>query len=189
VHTEAAGSADSFWTGLGAVRRDAFESVSGFDAERFPRPAMEDIDLGRRLAAAGYRIRLDPAIRGTHLKRWTVAEMVRVDFAGRGLPWTRMLLEEGQPSASLNLSPRHRASAGASLLIVTALAARRPRLALAGLLALLGLNGRFYRLIWRRRGPGEALLAIPLHLIHHLTGVAAAASALVLHLLGPRRER
>ena len=187
VHVEGAGGAETFWAGLGAVRRDAFVGAGGFDAERFPGPSVEDIDLGMRLAASGHRIRLDPSIRGTHLKRWTVGTMVRVDFARRGVPWTRLMLERGRAGVGLNLAPRHRASAAASVLAVAAAAARRPRLALAGVLALVVLNLRLYVLIWRRRRPAEALLAIPLHLIHHLTGVAAAAGGLGAHILGRGR--
>src|SRR5205807_8681242 len=62
----------TFWAGLGAVRRDAFEAVGGFDAERYLVPSVEDIDLGARLATTGHRIELDPAVQGTHLKAWSL---------------------------------------------------------------------------------------------------------------------
>jgi GT2 family glycosyltransferase len=189
VHSEGSGEAETFWAGLGAVRREAFDAVGGFDAVRFPRPSIEDVELGIRLAGAGHRIRLDPAIQGTHLKRWTLTEMVRTDFAGRGVPWTRLLLEAGEPSSALNLSPRHRLGAALSMIVAGALALRRPRLALAGVLAMIGLNGRLYALIWRRRGPVEATLAVPLHIVHHLTAAAAAAAGLAAHLLGGKDAR
>lgn len=92
VHTSSPGETTSFWAGLGAVRREAFEAAGGFDGRRFPRPSIEDVELGTRLSAQG-RIVCDPAIRGTHLKRWTLVSMFRTDFAGRGIPWTRLLLE------------------------------------------------------------------------------------------------
>src|SRR5262249_15545021 len=60
VHTSSAGPATTFWAGLGAVRRDAFFAVDGFDEHRYRVPSIEDIDLGARLHAAGYRIVLDP---------------------------------------------------------------------------------------------------------------------------------
>ena len=187
VHTEGSGEAETFWAGLGAVRRDAFEAIGGFNAERFPVPSIEDIDLGMRLASVGHRIKLDPSIQGTHLKRWTLGEMVRVDYAQRGVPWTRMLLESGEPSAALNLSPRHRIGALLSVLTAGALLLRRPRLALAAVLALVALNGQLYALVWKRRSPLEAVASLPLHILHHLTAVAAAASGLLSHLLGPGR--
>lgn len=53
VHQQAAGPAATFWAGLGAVRREAFLSVGGFDPERYPTASIEDIELGTRLAPVG----------------------------------------------------------------------------------------------------------------------------------------
>ena len=71
-----------------------------------------------RLCAAGARIALDPAVRGTHLKRWTLRSMVRTDFAARGAPWVALALERGGAGGSLNLSARHRVAAAAALATV-----------------------------------------------------------------------
>ena len=76
----------------GAVRADAFRAAGGFDAERYELPSVEDIDLGTRLTANGGRIVLDPLLQGTHLKRWTLADMVRTDFWQRGVPWVELVL-------------------------------------------------------------------------------------------------
>ncbi|MDX6482586.1 MAG: hypothetical protein QOE95_357, partial [Gaiellaceae bacterium] len=67
VHQTSRGPATTFWAGLGAVRKAAFEAEGGFDAARYPEPSVEDIELGMRLVASGRRIELDPAIQGTHL--------------------------------------------------------------------------------------------------------------------------
>jgi GT2 family glycosyltransferase len=75
IHQSSRRVAQSFWAGLGAVRATAFLSVGGFD-EPFPRPCVEDIDLGYRLTTAGHRVLLDSAIRGCHLKRWTLRSLV-----------------------------------------------------------------------------------------------------------------
>jgi hypothetical protein len=182
VHAAAAGDASTFWAGLGAVRRETFDEVGGFDADRFPLPSVEDIDLGIRLSAAGHRISLDPAVQGTHLRRWTLGEMIRVDLLRRGIPWTRLVLESGASRDALNLSPRHRAGMAASVLVALGLCARRPRLALLGLVASVALNARLYALVLRRRGPGQAAAAVVLHLVHHLTAAAAAVAATVAHL-------
>jgi cellulose synthase/poly-beta-1,6-N-acetylglucosamine synthase-like glycosyltransferase len=190
VHLEAAGDATSFWAGLGAVRRRAFERVGGFRADRFPEPSVEDIDLGMRMRAAGATIRLDPAIQGTHLKRWGLGEMVRIDFARRGVPWARLLLDSGGASPGLNLAPRHLAGSAASLAIAAGLLLRRPRLLALGLGALLAAQAPFYRLVWRRRGPGQAAASVPLHVLHNLTGAAAGVVAVGAHLAeraGPKR--
>ena len=70
VHQQSGGDATTFWAGLGAIRRDVFVAVGGFDERMdrdwislFRRSSVEDIELGMRLAAAGWRIVLDPASR------------------------------------------------------------------------------------------------------------------------------
>jgi glycosyltransferase involved in cell wall biosynthesis len=182
VHQESAGPAETFWAGLGAIRRSAFP---GFDAERYPAASVEDVELGLRLTAAGARIVLDPLLQGRHLKAWTLATMIHTDFARRGLPWAELLLEDGRGSAALNLGPRHRLSALAAL----GLLVRRPRVAAASVGALLVLNHRFYALLLRREGPVRAAAGVGLHAVHHLTGVAAAATALGRSARGRRATR
>jgi hypothetical protein len=94
VHQTSSPEAQTFWAGCGAVRRAAFERLRGFDGARYPRPSIEDIELGRRMRAAGMRIRLVPEVQVKHLKRWTVADIVRTDVLARGVPWARLLLDD-----------------------------------------------------------------------------------------------
>jgi hypothetical protein len=180
VHLEGAGAAETFWAGLGAIRRSAFP---GFDAERYPAASVEDVELGLRLAASGARIVLDPRVQGRHLKAWTLATMTHTDFARRGLPWAELLVEYRRGSTALNLGPRHRLSALAAL----GLLPRRSRPASAAVL--LVLNRRFYALLLRREGPARAAAGVGLHALHHLTGVAAAATALGRSARGRRATR
>ncbi|MEZ5100659.1 MAG: glycosyltransferase [Thermoleophilia bacterium] len=86
VHAAAGGPAETFWAGLGAVRADAFHAAGGFDGDGFHRPSIEDVELGARLRRAGGRIVLDPTIRGTHLKRWTLRSMLVTDVHQREAP-------------------------------------------------------------------------------------------------------
>jgi len=191
IHVAGAGPAETFWAGLGAVRRDAFAAAGGFDASRFPRSSVEDIDLGMRLVAAGGRIVLDPSIQGTHLKAWTLPSMLRTDFARRGVPWVVLLLRAGRdaPRAGLNLGWRHRLSALASVAAAGAALARRP-VAATSALALLGwLNRDLYALLARRRGPAAAVLGVGLHALHHLAGAAAVPVGGAVHLRQARRAR
>ena len=173
VHQEGGGPAATFWAGLGAVRREVFDAAGGFDAARYPRPSIEDIELGARLAALGAKIVLDPAVQGTHLKAWTLAEMVRTDFSARGIPWVELLLGGGASASALNLGWRHRLSAVASLAVVGGLVLRRPAAAAAAAGVLVALNGPFYALLARRRGVFQATLGVALHAVHHLTAVAS----------------
>jgi Glycosyl transferase family 2 len=182
VHHASPGPAETFWAGVGAVRKDAFERSGGFDERRYPRPSIEDIELGVRLSEAGDRLLLDPAIQGTHLKRWTLASMVRTDLLDRGVPWTMLLLERRRVPSGLNLGWRHRASALASVLIVVSLARGRPRAALPPAVALVALNRRFYALLARRAGSGTAVAGVGLHVLHHATGALALALGVARHL-------
>ena len=111
VHQTGAGPAETFWSGLGAVRRTDFLEVGGFDGTRYPHPSIEDIELGHRLTVAGGRLRLDPTIQGTHLKRWTLRSMLWTDFARRGAPWVALQLRTRRIASTLNCSWRHRVSA------------------------------------------------------------------------------
>jgi len=183
VHHESPGGAQTFWTGLGAVRRDAFERVGGFD------PALdwlEDVDLGMRLSSEGARIELDPTIQGTHLKHWSLIGMVKTDFVGRAMPWMELMLRAGGSSSVLNLGWRHRLSALSALTMAGGLVTRRPRVVLLGTGAMLILNRRFYGLLRRRMGVRGAAAGVGLHAIHHLIGIAAVPVALAKHLTRAR---
>jgi GT2 family glycosyltransferase len=185
VHHQAAGPATTFWAGLGAIRRDAFLAAGGFDADRYPNPSIEDVELGMRLHRGGARIELDPALLGTHLKQWTLARMMRTDLLARGAPWVALLLRERSHSTALNLGWRHRLSAAAAVCTVALGALRRPAPAACALGAFVLINRPFHALLWRRTSPAQAAAGVLLHLVHHLAGVAAVPVGAVAHL----RER
>jgi GT2 family glycosyltransferase len=187
VHQSSAGPAMTFWAGLGAIRRDVFARAGGFDADRYTESSIEDIELGMRVAASGARIRLDPTLQGTHLKRWTLATMMRTDFRGRGVPWVALLAREDTAPTALNLGWRHRLSAAASIILISSLATRRPRQAALALATLVGLNASFYGLLVRRRGPAEAVLGVGLHAVHHLTAACAVPVGILAHVRERRR--
>jgi hypothetical protein len=186
VHQNAPGPATTFWTGLGAVRREAFESIGGFDETV---EFMEDIDLGMRLSAVGARIELDPLVQGKHLKRWSVWSMIRTDFIGRGVPWVRLLLRHRGSTTALNLGWRHRLSALAALTGSVSLLRRDSRGTALSAVTLVALNRSFYALLWRRRGATAATAGVFLHALHHLASTAAVPVGLLLHLLDALRRR
>jgi cellulose synthase/poly-beta-1,6-N-acetylglucosamine synthase-like glycosyltransferase len=109
VHQDSLEEATTFWSGCGAIRRSVFTKMGGFSA-RYKRPSIEDIELGMRLHAAGHRIMLNKRIQVTHLKRWTLWSIVKTDVLDRGVPWTKLMLEEGSMPNDLNLKVSQRIS-------------------------------------------------------------------------------
>lgn len=183
IHQTSAGPATTFWSGLGAVRRTTFESCGGFDADRFPHPSIEDVDLGMRFAGKGARVILDPSIEAVHRKGWTLRTMVRTDFWRRGVPWVGLLARSRACSSALNLGWRHRLSAGVCVGGLAAAIMRRP-LGVAGAGGLLvALNLPFYALLLRRRGPLEAIAGVGLHVVHHLTATTSVPVGLAMQAL------
>jgi hypothetical protein len=172
IHKESGGPAKTFWAGFGAVRRAAYEAVGGFD-ERFERPSIEDIDLGYRMTAAGYRILLDPRLAVCHLKRWTVKSMITSDVFDRGIPWTQLILRYRQFGGDLNVKDSYKVcvvvayTALASLLL--GVLDRRFLLGVPlGLAGLAYLSRDYYAYFLEKRGFGFALLVFPLHVVYHL---------------------
>jgi hypothetical protein len=180
VHQHGDPSASTFWAGCGAVRRDIFLALGGFDERRFPRPSIEDIELGYRLRAAGHRIVLDKGLQGTHLKRWTLRSVVRTDVTCRAIPWARLNLDRQTSCSDLNLKASQRASAALVGLAgaCTPLAALHPGfvgVAAAAALAVVLLNREFFGFLRRRHGLPFAAACVPLHLLYFFYSGASYA--------------
>ena len=197
VHSCNAGEATTFWAGCGAVRADAFMTVHGYDAEAYPRPQIEDIDLGYRLHGAGFRIVLDPAIQGKHLKRWTLRGMLRTDLRDRAVPWMRLLLARGEAAEAgpLNLQIQERVFTAlvglACLTPVAALLSLDARWLVLGLvLTLIVVLGNLPLFAWfgRTRGWLFALRVVPLRLLFYVTSGLGAAWAIATYRVQPARR-
>ena len=173
----------TFWTGCGAVRREIFRQLGGFD-ESYPVPCIEDIEFGYRLTDAGYRIGIDPELQVTHLKAWDAAGMIRTDVLQRAAPWAELLLKRGGAENNLNVDRRSRMSvlAVGGMLASGVAAPFRPRLALPvtvlSACAFLGLNFPFYKYLAQRRGVGFAVRTLPWHVLYY--GCSGAGFALAL---------
>ncbi|MFO0006365.1 MAG: glycosyltransferase family 2 protein, partial [bacterium] len=59
THHSHGGLTSTFWAGCGAMRRDRFLALGGFDTV-YGQPSIEDVELGLRLWRQGGRILLDP---------------------------------------------------------------------------------------------------------------------------------
>jgi cellulose synthase/poly-beta-1,6-N-acetylglucosamine synthase-like glycosyltransferase len=185
VHQTSRPEATTFWGGCGAVRRSALFAVGGFD-ESYAAASVEDIELGARLRAAGGVLRLDRGLQVKHVKRWTLVSVLRSDLFRRALPWARVMLRERRMPDDLNLRTRHlvsaAVSAGLALLLVPAALHSGWRLVEGALLAtFVLLNRAFLLFLWKRRGPALPLVAVPLHLLHNLAGIAGFALAVAGH--------
>src|SRR5687768_464411 len=191
VHLMSAGESDTFWAGCGAIRRSTFDAVGGFDEVRYPRPQIEDIDLGYRLHDRGFRTLIEPAIQGAHLKRWTFAGALRTDLLDRGIPWVRLLLERERLTKPANLNLKQGESlkialvGTALLLLLLAWPVRRPELLVPAGVALalvLASNHALFGWFLRREGPMFAIAVLPFNLWYYAVSGMAVAAGLWLHL-------
>ncbi len=110
-HQKGKAEASTFWAGCGAVRKDKFLELGGFDIDRYQRPSIEDIELGYRMRANGGKIRLLHDLHATHLKEWTLTSMIHTDVFCRAIPWTRLMLNDVGMTDDLNVGFAERARA------------------------------------------------------------------------------
>ena len=186
THQHGSPDAQTFWAGCGAIRRDVFLSVGGFD-ESYRLPSVEDIELGYRLRQASYCIRLVPEWQVKHMKKWHLRDLFVTDIGRRAIPWTRLLRRESRLDNDLNIDHRARISAslvGAGFAALIVGAFWRPALLIGSLLLSLAtaLNWNFYRFLARTGGWPFAIASIPLHWLYYL----GASAGFVLGHLGPR---
>lgn len=194
VHTRSAGPAETFWAGCGAIRRDAFIAAGTYDEWRYTRPQIEDVELGHRMRALGYRIVLHPEIQGSHMKRWRFRDVIKADFNDRGVPWTRLLIRHGTMTrtTTLNLANVEKLNTillwvAVVLLGVAAVTRSSAWVGRAGavLLVVIALNLPLYAFFRRERGFLFALGVIPLHMLYYLNnGLAVIYGALLHHVIG-----
>lgn len=181
AHHESAGTVATFWAGCGAVKAPAFRTAKGFDERKFPRPQIEDVELGYRLARLG-SILLDPEIQCKHLKHWTVASMMRTDFRDRAVPWVKLLLSresaKGASTPSLGMravmgTATAGATAAAAFLAIATLNVWALVATIAFVAVCLALNANFYRFLFERGGVRLLLVGIPLHLLYQIESAVA----------------
>jgi GT2 family glycosyltransferase len=172
VHQNGEREAVTFWSGLGAVRREAFCAVGGFD-EAPVVAKIEDIELGTRLIRRGGRIRLVPTALGTHCKDWTITQLWRTDIFYRAIPWALLLARGACVGGHLNGANRERWSAlfaylslfgltGSILSVWCSIAF------IIFLLPYLVLNRGLLQLMLRRGGAMALLAGVVLHWIYHM---------------------
>lgn len=189
THLQGAGDAETFWSGFGAVRRKAFVAVHGFDPAVTTGADVEDIHLGYRLRAAGFRIVLDPTLQVQHHKHYTIRGMIASDIYHRAVPWTRTMLQLRTFDKDLNLRRGSMVAAAASAALpVTAVAAiwlGPPALAGTALVAgaWLALNRRFLLYVartWSLRGAFQTAGFLYLYFLYGILGAGMGTAAFLL---------
>lgn len=182
THQTASPDAFTFWTGCGFVRRSVFDELSGFDpGQRF----LSDVEFGYRMHLAGKRVRVDRDIQVVHHKRYDLAGLLRSDFHGRAVPWTRLMMKHRTVKQDLNLKPSNVLSVPLSYLVALALLTLPVlgvvslAMAVLGLGVLAVLNRAFLGFVRAREGLGGAVAALLVQWgIYLLSGVGVAAAVL-----------
>lgn len=192
VHQEGGEESFTFWGACGAIRREIYLDIGGFD-ERYDQPSIEDIELGYRLHAAGHEMALCKDIQVKHLKRWTGFSMVKTDLLCRAIPWARLIMQSGCMKRDLNLKQSARLSVALVYLMLLSLAAAipfQPALWVFGACAilLLVLNHHFYGFLARKKGMIFSLLAIPVHWLYFFYCGLGYLCAKLLVLLDSKNE-
>ncbi|MBE9046177.1 glycosyltransferase family 2 protein [Pleurocapsales cyanobacterium LEGE 10410] len=173
VHQQGKEDASTFWAGFGVVKRSLFLSLGGFDLKRYPRPSIEDIELGYRLKEAGANIYLAKNLQVKHHKAWKLFGLIKTDVFDRGIPWTKLLINnESNVINDLNLQTSSRISVVATYSLISCIFASIFNLATlipGSMLAvlLLYLNWDVYRFFYHKRGIIFAVKVIPMHLLYY----------------------
>jgi hypothetical protein len=131
-----------------------------------------------RVRANGGRIHLDPDLRCKHHKSWTLLSMIKTDVLHRAVPWTQLILKQGEIPTTLNLDWNNRICGATAVLalVIGALgiavggtpmrAAFILALVLQGTLA--WMHRDFYWLCFRRGGAIFGLTAFALHWLFYV---------------------
>ena len=183
THLKSAQSPVVFFTSIAAVRRAAFERAGGFDPG-FGAPSVEDTDFGQRLLDARAGMKLLPGLTGGHLKSYTLAEVLKLDFK-RSRDLTRYMLRHRKDTGRLGrtcFDSKDRLAVMAAGLAPLGLVGLALGLAWQGLAwlavgwALVDLaHAGFLAELWRAGGGAAALagaLVLPLDLLAAAAGVA-----------------
>lgn len=199
VHQRSSSAAKTFWAGCGAVRREVFTELGGFDNSRFEKPSIEDIELGYRMSERGYQIMLDKELQVKHLKHWGWHSLIKTDISSRAVPWSKLILESKSIPEDLNLSISDRISTvlvGLLLACVLLLIAGQLTLynspetvtiliifILTLIAALIALNRDLYGFFLKKKGMKFTLFAIPMHFIYYFYCGASFALCWIRHKL------
>lgn len=170
-HTHSKTETSTFFTACSAIRKKVFWEISGFEEKLGP--AVEDIELGYKIRAAGHKIQLEPAIKVCHNKRFTIKSLILTDLFGRGIPWVKIIYKYKFYSNDLNTDTKSIASTFISYLLIFSFlmgifeSSFLCAFALSGVL-LLGINLPFICYMYQNRGLIFCIKSFFMLLIYYL---------------------
>jgi glycosyltransferase involved in cell wall biosynthesis len=187
------GDVPLFYTTAAAIGRETFLASGGFD-ESYVTPSLEDTAFGQKLARQGVRVRIEPRVEVEHVKRYSLAGLLRTDWA-RAVALTRLKLRQpadlmrndtsvpGSYLLSVPLAVLGVAGLGAGALLGLVAPLAAGALALAGALVC---NREFLAAVRASEGWGRAAGAVPLLWLELLVVGAGAGAGLLTYALGRR---
>jgi len=187
---------DWFISGIGAVKREVFFGLKGFDATFQTKTGGGDLEFGRRLKEIGQSILLDKGLQGEHLKPYTLWGLLLNDY-NRSKGWFQLVVEKKMVPQVIkklriaNIYPAFIISVFISLfflfsLILSPFFKIFFVLTILSALAYLIINYPLFRFFRKKRGMDFLLKALPLSLLDHIvsgfgviTGCIGCLSSLV----------
>ncbi len=135
-----------FYTSFASVRREIFNECGGFDGN-YLNATIEDIEIGERITAAGYKLIIDKRLQVEHLRHYHFDALLKTGFKRASGIMKIMLRKKfsAEKKSGYQTSPfSFRAGIGISFLIVLALI----KWALGGLGAYLMVAFLFYLVLF-----------------------------------------
>ena len=169
---------DWFIYGMGAVKREVFFELKGFDAGFLTGRGGGDLEFGGRLKAAGKKILLDKELEVTHLQPYTFWGLLRNDFK-RSRGWFQLAAQKKMIPRVVkklriaNIYPAFLFSIFISVILLVSLALsffNKHFIVLTGLSALAYsiVNYTLFRFFREQGSTFFLLMAIPLSWVDHL---------------------
>lgn len=188
VHQESNPEAVTFWSGCGAIRKDIFKLMDGFDEKKYSRPCIEDIELGFRLKKMGYQILLDKELQVKHLKKWSFISVVRTDIVQRAIPWSKLILESKEMIRDLNLQLSQKVSTAlvGLIIVIFVLSFFVPELIFMAVFlsaSIMIINHKLLAFFVKRKGLTFSLLAFIMYLLYYLYSGVTYVSCWILYKL------
>ena len=187
VHQTSSENASTFWGACGAVRKEVFLSLGGYNQD-YVKPSIEDIEFGYRLINAGHKISLCKEIQVKHFKKWTFLLLLKTDFLNRALPWTRLMVHHNRFLNDLNLKSSSKLSVFLVFLSLMFLAAGfliKSFLipAAVAMVLLFTINYSFYSFFKKKKGLFFALMVIPFHWFYFFYSGIAFGTVIIINLV------